>query len=133
MASKLINHVEYDNIAKYYVKTAYRNETVNSLWWMRTLVDGHDLAAGAVYAKKPAGGANNKPILILGNKEYKTQSTGVRRSATVYEHIEVFPVAKKGWGSVLMGEMYSSDPSWGGTMGYDSDNEYYIAVIAERY
>jgi len=71
-----------------------------------------------------------EPVLILGNKEYKTQPTGVRRSGIVYEHIEVFPTARQGWGGVTMGKMYSHGASW---ERYDSNYEYYIAVIAKRY
>ena len=146
LKDKLILDTEAKAIDAYYKEKFYKNET--RIWWMRMLVDGTkvkdienndiEMAGGAVYAKAPAGGSDNKPTLMLSTKNHRMGTEGQTNGV-----VEIRPVMQN-WSdvtsSVEMGRsmaymgVSSIRPLWNNMVrGYDSNIEYYAAIVEKRY
>ena len=145
---KLIRDTEAVAIFKYYQSYYYPNE--KKVWWMKMLVEGTkvkdiedndiEMAGGAVYAKAPAGGSDNKPTLMLSTVNPKVRMGTDDVSGNT---IRLCPVMQNYDGAIVV-DMGISAPGhmgvgtlrqkWdiGGTA-YFSDIEYYAAIVEGRY
>ena len=119
LLSKLISKNEAIAIYDYYNAAVYPNQ--KNIWWYNMLVEGNDLAGGAVYAKKPTV---NELCLIL----YDEINGMVER----YSRPTMHPLLKNDknnmWSS--MG-IVNTGNTWTWTNYYNL--EYYAAIIEKRY
>lgn len=146
LKDKLLLDTEAKALNTYYINKAYKGQ--EKVWWMRMLVDGTkvkdiddneiEIAGGAVYAKAPAGGSDNKPTLMLSTKNHRMGTEGQTNGV-----VEIRPVMQN-WSyvtsSVEMGRsmaymgVSSIRPLWNNMVrGYDSNIEYYAAIVEKRY
>lgn len=144
---KLIRDTEAEAIFKYYQSYYYPNE--KKVWWMKMLVEGTkvkdiedndiEMAGGAVYAKAPAGGSDNKPTLLLStvipNHRFGTDDfiRTVRLAPVMQDYDGAITVDMGISGGGYMG-VGSIRNKWdqNGTA-YFSNNEYYAAIVEERF
>ena len=116
------------------------------VWWMKMLVEGTkvkdiedndiEMAGGAVYAKAPAGGSDNKPTLMLSTVNPKARMGTVKAMG---EMVSLCPVMQNHDGAIQV-DMGVSDMGWMGVGtlrqkwgSYFSDVEYYAAIVEKRY
>ena len=127
LKEKLIREAEATAIHKYY-QSLYNKRDV---WWHKILVDGDKMPAGAVYSKEPSGVRDNMPGLLL-NYHNNPPSNGIKESFHILEMswlwlaLEIGHVVKMG--HIRFGDF--SDNHWDD---YYSKNEYYAAIVENRY
>ena len=119
LLSKLISKNEAIAIYDYYNATVYPNQ--KNIWWYNMLVEGNDLAGGAVYAKKPTV---NELCLIL----YGEIHGMVERYSRPLMHSLLKNEKNNMWSS--MG-IVNKGNTWTWTL-YDN-LEYYAAIVEKRF
>jgi len=134
LMEKLILNDEIEAVYKYYQSAVYPNE--KNIWWYNTLVEGNDIAGGAVYAQKPAEGKYASPTLLLSFKNKWNMGMDYMTSP----HISPVTTKYNTPNNIFMGELFdaiffntvfgTTDFVW---KNYDSDNEYYAAIVEKRY
>lgn len=128
LMEKLILKDEIEAVYKYYQSVVYPNE--KNIWWYNTLVEGNDIAGGAVYSQKPAEGKYASPTLLLSSKNKSDMGMDYMTSP------RISPVTTKynAPNTIFMGELFNSmfetALMW---KDYDSDYEYYAAIVEKRY
>ena len=129
MKEKLIRHAEAKAIHEYY-ESLYNKKDI---WWYEMLVEGGEKPAGAVYSKKPSGVKYNKPGLLVylhtrpqNNGFFPGASTSIQEIEWVWLNSSSSTRVTVGYtiGGVL------SEYSWSD---YNSENEYYAAIVEKRY
>ena len=134
LMEKLILKDEIEAVYKYYQSAVYPNE--KNIWWYNTLVEGNDIAGGAVYAQKPAEGKYASPTLMLSFKNKWNMGMDYMTSP----HISPVTTKYNTPNNIFMGELFdaiffntvfgTTDFVW---KNYDSDYEYYAAIVEKRY
>ena len=129
LKEKLIRHAEAKAIHEYY-ESLYNKKDI---WWYEMLVEGGEKPAGAVYSKKPSGVSNNKPGLLL-YLHTQPQNNGFLHGASI-------SIQEISW--VWLNSSSSTRVTVGYTIGgslseyswehYNSENEYYAAIVEKRY
>jgi hypothetical protein len=119
LLSKLISKNEAIAIYDYYNAAVYPNQ--KNIWWYNMLVEGNDLAGGAVYAKKPTV---NELCLIL----YGEIHGMVERYSRPLMHSLLKNEKNNMWSS--MG-IVNKGNTWTWTL-YDN-LEYYAAIVEKRF
>jgi hypothetical protein len=119
LLSKLISKNEAIAIYDYYNAAVYPNQKY--IWWYNMLVEGNDLAGGAVYAKKPTV---NELCLIL----YGEIHGMVERYPRPLMHSLLKNEKNNMWSS--MG-IVNKGNTWTWTL-YDN-LEYYAAIVEKRF
>ena len=126
LEEKLIRNAESTAIHKYY-QSLYNKKYI---WWYEMLVEGGEKAAGAVYSKEPSGVKNNKPGLLVC-----LHSNGIK--------YEAFSGVRMNW--LLLDSEVCQDELMGHIQGgaldgynyrwehYNSEIEYYAAIVEKRY
>jgi hypothetical protein len=134
LMEKLILNDEIEAVYKYYQSAVYPNE--KNIWWYNTLVEGNDIAGGAVYAQKPAEGKYASPTLLLSFKNKSDMGMDYMTSP------RISPVTTKynAPNTIFMGELFDAiffNMTFGTTdfvwKNYYSDYEYYAAIVEKRY
>ena len=127
LKEKLIRNAEARTIHKYY-ESLYNKEKI---WWYEMLVEGGEKAAGAVYSKKPSGVSNNRLGLLLYLHD-APQNNGILEFAHTLE-IRCLWLDWESGETVKMGHIQGgvlADYHW---YDYYSENEYYAAIVENRY
>lgn len=124
----LILQDEIQAISKYYQSAVYPNE--KTFWWYNMLVEGNDIAGGAVYSQKPSEGSSISPTLMLSsNKKHDMgmdYTTSPRFSPVMMKYNYRSTVDM---GDIL-NSIFIETLVW---KSYNSDNEYYAAIVEKRY
>ena len=125
LEEKLIRDAESTAIHKYY-QSLYNKRVI---WWHEILVDGDKMPAGAVYSKEPSGVKNNKPgLLVCLHSNGINESFSLVRMNWLLLDLEVCQSEIMGHirGGVLDGYNYRWEH-------YNSEKEYYAAIVENRY
>lgn len=119
LLSKLISKNEAIAIYDYYNAAVYPNQ--KNIWWYNMLVEGNDLAGGAVYAKKPTV---NELCLILYEE--------INGMSERYSRPVMNPLLKNDKNNMYswMG-IVNTGNTWTWTNYYNL--EYYAAIIEKRF
>ena len=98
---------------------------------MKIFVDGAEMPAGAVYSKAPSGVKDNKPCLLMYFQE-RPHQTGLRKDTGSSIQLEPVMQDYEGGSWVYVGSMdrFSSNKNWST---YNSNQEYYVAIVEQRY
>lgn len=145
LKSKLIRCDEANAIYNYYKSAVYPKE--NNIWWMNMLVKDNNIAdkdskaGGAVYAQAPTDSKDTKPTLLLFTEKTKGPNRmGLRR---LQSSSYIVSMIQPTWQN-------ATPPSFGLPIGnwvyqniqpnqivywnrYDPRNEFYAAIVQERY
>ena len=127
LKEKLIRNAEATAIHKYY-QSLYNKKDFR---WHEILVKGGEKAAGAVYSKEPSGVKNNKLGLLLYLHD-APQKNGILEGAHTLE-IRCLWLDWESGETVKMGHIQGgvlADYHW---YDYYSENEYYAAIVENRY
>ncbi len=127
LKEKLIRNAEARTIHKYY-QSLYNKKDFR---WHEILVKGSEKAAGAVYSKEPSGVKNNKLGLLLYLHD-QPQNNGILDFAHTLE-IRCLWLDWESGETVKMGHIQGgvlADYHW---YDYYSENEYYAAIVENRY
>ena len=127
LKEKLIIKEEIQAIYKYFQSAVYPN--AKEIYWYNMLIEGNDIAGGAVYSKRPEV-SNGTNILLLATKDKRGMGMSLIGSPTLTPII----TCSIDHDTVNMGyvsnNMTSREVVW---FEYSSQAEYYAAIVEKRF
>lgn len=129
LKSKLFSFDEIYAIQGYYKSAVYPNQ--NKISWKNMLVEGNDLAGGAVFAKQPTT-ANDFRLRLLLNSGNTFMGVHILENGSV---LGIIPSVGDIWlrDLVIHGILHMGRISGQYWSKYDSGLEYYAAIVEKRY
>ena len=124
----LILEDEIQAISKYYQSAVYPNE--KTFWWYNMLVEGNDIAGGAVYSQKPSEGSSISPILMLSSNKKNDMGMDYTTSPRFSPVMMKYNYGRTVDMGDILNSIYIESKVW---RSYISENEYYAAIVAKRY
>ena len=126
LKEKLIIKEEIQAIYKYFQSAVYPN--AKEIYWYNMLIEGNDIAGGAVYSKRPEV-SNGTNILLLATKDKRGMGMNSLGNAELTPMI----TCTIDHDTVNMGMVNNAlfrEAVW---FDYYSQNEYYAAIVEKRY
>ena len=127
LKEKLIIKEEIQAIYKYFQSAVYPN--AKEINWYNMLIEGNNIAGGAVYSKRPAEGSNVTNILLLATNNRRGMGMNSLGNA------ELTPMITNSINhdTVNMGMVNNAMFNEAVWFDYYSQNEYYAAIVEKRY
>ena len=126
LKEKLIIKEEIQAIYKYFQSAVYPN--AKEIYWYNMLIEGNNIAGGAVYSKRPEV-SNGTNILLLATKDKRGMGMNSLGNAELTPMI----TCTIDHDTVNMGMVNNAlfrEAVW---FDYYSQNEYYAAIVEKRY
>ena len=126
LKEKLIIKEEIQAIYKYFQSAVYPN--AKEIYWYNMLIEGNDIAGGAVYSKRPEV-SNGTNILLLATKDKRGMGMNSLGNAELTPMI----TCNIDQDTVNMGMVNNAlfrEAVW---FDYYSQNEYYAAIVEKRF
>ncbi len=129
LKSKLFSFDEIFAIHDYYKSAVYPNQ--NNISWKNMLVDGNEIAGGAVFAKQPTT-ANDDHLRLLLNSGTNYMGAFTLQNGSV---LGIIPSVGDSWlrDIVIRGVVHMGTISGQYWSNYNSNLEYYAAIVEKRY
>jgi len=129
LKEKLIIKEEIQAIYNYFQSAVYPN--AQNIWWYNMLIEGNNIAGGAVYSQRPGKGFYDEPILLLATKDKRGMGMSLDGNATLTPVIT--NSINPNHYTVNMGIVNNVMLNEGVWLDYHSQAEYYAAIVEKRY
>jgi hypothetical protein len=129
LKEKLIIKEEIEAIYKYFQSAVYPN--AQNIWWYNMLIEGNNIAGGAVYSQRPGKGFYDEPFLLLATKDKRGMGMSLDGMATLTPLMS--NSINPNHYTVNMGIVNNVMLNEGVWLDYHSKNEYYAAIVEKRY
>jgi hypothetical protein len=128
LKEKLIIKEEIQAIYKYFQSAVYPN--AKEIYWYNMLIEGNNIAGGAVYSKRPEV-SNGTNILLLATKDKRGMGMSLDGMATLTPLMS--NSINPNHYTVNMGIVNNVMLNEGVWLDYHSKNEYYAAIVEKRF
>ena len=129
LKEKLIIKEEIQAIFKYFQSAVYPN--AKDIDWYNMLIEGNNIAGGAVYSQIPAKGFYVEPFLLLATKDKRGMGMSLNGMPTLTPIISNSINPNHYTGNMgIINNVISNEGVW---LEYYSQAEYYAAIVEKRY